>query len=158
MAKVSKKKICLISSAGGHLEQIFQLKDILEKYNCFFVTMKTNSTLSIKQKKYFSKDLYRGKNLFIKIYTLICMFIKQFYIFLKERPNVIITTGAGLAIPMCLIGKLFRKKIIYIESFARMNSVNKSGEFIYKFADLFIVQWESLLEYYPNAIYGGWIY
>ena len=85
-------------------------------------------------------------------------FVQQLFIFLKERPDVVITTGAGLAIPTCIYAKLFKKKVVYIESFARINSVNKTGKLIYKYADLFIVQWETLLEFYPNATYGGWIY
>jgi uncharacterized protein Veg len=48
--------------------------------------------------------------------------------------------------------------MIYIESFARMKTLNKSGKFLYKYADLFIVQWEELLKCYPKAVYGGWIY
>lgn len=63
---------------------------------------------------------------------------------MREKPDVILTTGAAVAIPMCVIGKLFRKKVIYIESFARMTTPNKTGLLIYKFADLFIIQWEAL--------------
>ena len=59
---------------------------------------------------------------------------------------------------MCCIGKIFKSKIIYIETFANSKTKSKSGSIIYKFADLFIVQWESMLELYPNAVYGGWIF
>ena len=93
-----------------------------------------------------------------KIFRIVKMFYEQLQIFLREKPDFIITTGAGIAIPTCLIAKFFKKKVIYIESFARINTINKSGKFIYKFADLFVVQWESLLKYYPKAVYWGWIY
>ena len=59
---------------------------------------------------------------------------------------------------MCLIGHIFGSKIIYIETFANSKSKSKTGKIVYKFADLFIVQWESMLELYPNAVYGGWIF
>ena len=85
--------------------------------------------------------------------VILVMFFEQLFIYLLERPDIVITTGAGLVIPMCLIAKFFKKKVIYIESFARINSINKSGKFLYKYADLFIVQWQSLLKIYPNAIY-----
>lgn len=159
MKKVSNnKKICLIASSGGHLEQIRQLKKVIQKYEYFYVTNKTLSTEKINEKKYLVKDLYRGKGKIKKIITLIYMFYEQLKIFIKEKPDFIITTGAGIAIPICILAKIFQKKVIYIESFARINSVNKSGKFIYKFADLFVVQWESLLKYYPKAVYWGWIY
>ena len=50
------------------------------------------------------------------------------------------------------------QKVIFIETFANSNSPTKAGKIIYKFADYFIVQWESMLKFYPKAIYGGWIY
>ena len=157
--KKNKKKICFICSAGGHLEQINQLKKVKELYNdYFYVTVETKATQNLKYKKYLVKDLYRGKFKLMKLIRIISLFFIQFWIFLNEKPDFIITTGAGVAVPMCLIAKLFRKKIIYIESFARINSTNKTGRFLYKYANLFIVQWEQLKDFYPKAIYGGWIY
>lgn len=158
MEKVSKKKICLICSSGGHMEQIKQLKQIINDYDCFFVTNKNKAMKADKKKMYFVDDLLRNKNKIRKAFRLLRMFVQQLHIYFKEKPDVIITTGAGVAIPMCLIGHFFKKKVIYIESFARMNSINKSGKFLYKYADLFIVQWENLLEKYPKAVYGGWLY
>lgn len=159
MKKVSNnKKICLIASSGGHLEQIRQLKKVTEKYQYYYVTNKTIATEKMKDKKYLVKDLYREKGKIKKIFRIINMFYEQLKIFLKEKPDLIVTTGAGIAIPSCLVAKFFGKKVIYIESFARIDSVNKSGKFIYKFADLFVVQWEALLKFYPKAVYWGWIY
>lgn len=61
-------------------------------------------------------------------------------------------------IPICLIAKLFGKKLIYIESFAKINSPTLSGKMLYRFADRFYIQWESMRKYYPKAIYCGSIY
>jgi hypothetical protein len=69
-----------------------------------------------------------------------------------------VTTGALIALPACLLAKLFKKKVIYIESFARVTDGNRTGKLIYKFADLFIYQWEQLASIYPNGVYGGGIY
>ena len=73
-------------------------------------------------------------------------------------PDIIISTGALSTIPMCLLGKVFRKKIIFIESFAKVNSPTLTGKLIYKIADQFYVQWEEMLDIYPKAIYKGGIY
>lgn len=54
--------------------------------------------------------------------------------------------------------KLCRKKLIYIESFAKVTSATQTGKLLYKFADRFYVQWESMLNVYPDAIYMGGIY
>lgn len=155
--KLDKKKICLISSSGGHLEQIKQLKDVYQKYDCFYVVSRTKATEAMKQKHYIVSDLVRT-NKVVEVLRMSRMMLEQFAIFVKEKPDVILTTGAAVAIPMCVIGKIFRKKVIYIESFARMNTPNKTGLLIYKFADLFIIQWEALKKYYPNAVFGGSIY
>ena len=59
---------------------------------------------------------------------------------------------------MCIFAKIFKKKIIFIESFAKVNSPTLTGKLVYKFADQFYVQWEQMKEYYPNAIFKGGIY
>ena len=59
---------------------------------------------------------------------------------------------------MCYIGILFGSKIIWIETFANIQTKTKSGKMVYPIADLFIVQWETMLKLYPKAVYGGWIY
>ena len=151
------RKVCLISSSGGHLEQIKQLKDVYKKYDCFYVVSRTKATEAMKQKHYIVSDLVRT-NKIVMVLRMTRMLFEQFGIFIKEKPDVILTTGAAVAIPMCIIGKLFHRKVIYIESYARMTTPNKTGKLIYKFADLFIIQWESLRKYYPKAVYGGSIY
>lgn len=152
-----EKKLCLIASAGGHLDELRQLKDVMARYPYYFVVPGIKSTEKMQDKKYLVHDAYR-KNKATFYLGFLVMFFEQLPIFLKEKPDVVITTGAGVAIPTCVIAKLFHKKVIYIESIARIHTPNRTGKLIYKFADLFIVQWESLLTYYPKAVYGGWIY
>ena len=69
-----------------------------------------------------------------------------------------ITTGALIAYPFCVIGKMMGAKIIYVESFARVKKPSLTGKLLYPFADLFIVQWEDMLEKYPKAVLGGGIF
>lgn len=152
-----RKKVCFISSSGGHLEQIKQLHDVADKYDHYYVLPKNSSTVKFNEKKYLVGDFYR-KNRIQFIFRFIFTSIQQLVIFVKERPDVVITTGAGVVIPTCLYAHFFCKKLIYIESFARMKSLNKTAELLNKYADLFIVQWEDLLKIAPNAVYGGWIY
>lgn len=150
-------KICFISSAGGHFEQSKQLNEIKENYECYDMVTRTKATEQLQDKRYIIINLER-RNPFIFLISLGLMTLQQFIIFLIEKPDVIITTGAGVVIPTCLIAKLFRRKVVYIESFARVSTPNKTGLFLYKFADLFIIQWEELRPYYRDAVYGGGIY
>lgn len=152
-----EKKVCLICSPGGHFEQIKQLRNVWEKYDCFYVLTKTKSTETVKQKKYLITFLGRKSKISFA-FNILLWFLEEMIIFVKEWPDIVISTGAADAIPMCLIAKFFGKKVIFIETFARIDEPSRTGKIMYKYADLFIVQWESLLKFYPKAIYGGWIY
>ena len=158
------KRVLFISSTGGHLDELMQLKSMFNNYDYHIITEKTKSNLSLKNKypKRVNFLLYGTyttlTNKLIYPFKLIYNTIKSFFLYLKIRPKYIVTTGAHTAGPMCLIGHIFGSKIIYIETFANSNSKSKTGNIVYKFADLFIVQWESMLDLYPNAKYGGWIF
>lgn len=156
MSGVSNK-LCLIASSGGHIEELMQLEAVWKRYDRFIMVPKTKWTESLDGRKYFISDINR-KNKFTKLFSSVFIFIEQFPIFLKEMPDLVITTGAAPALPMSVYAKLFGKRVVYIESIARVNSKSQTGKVIYKFADLFIVQWEEQLECYPNAVYAGWIY
>lgn len=149
--------ICFAASSGGHYEQLMMLYPLMKKHNSFILTEKTNYKVNTKNiKKYEIPQVNRKEPLFlIKFFILFCITMK---VFLKEKPDVILSTGALSTIPMLIVGKLFRKKIIFIESFSKINSPTITGKIVYKFADLFIIQWEELKRYYPDAVYGGGIY
>lgn len=150
-----KEKICLIASSGGHFEQVLMLKKLETEFEIYLVTEKTpyNGT---ETSAYFLRQVNRKEKLFIV--NMIIVFFQSLKIFFKEKPDVIISTGALSVIPTFLIGKLWNKKLIFIESFAKTSSPTLTGKFLYKFVDIFIVQWKELLDFYPNAYYLGSIY
>lgn len=155
------KKILFISSTGGHLNEMLQLKSMFKKYDYHIVTEKTKSNLNLKNEYigHVNFLIYGSKSSpLIYPFKLIANCFISLFLYIKIRPKFIITTGAHTAGPMCCIGKIFGSKIIYIESFANITSKTVTGRLIYKFADLFIVQWESMLQLYPKAKFGGWIY
>lgn len=155
------KKILFISSTGGHLSEMMMLEELFDKYDYQIITEKTKPTLALKD-KYKDKIGYLiyGTKDHILTYPFKLLFncFKSLYYYIKFRPDFIITTGAHTAGPMCCLGKIFGSKIIYIETFANIHTKTITGRLVYKFADLFIVQWKSMLELYPKATYGGWIY
>lgn len=153
-----KKKICFIASTGGHFEQLMMLKPIMEKYDSFIVTEKTNyGVLSGKDRNvYYLRQVNRREKNFLG--NMILNLFKSIKIFLIEKPDIVISTGVLATIPMCLLSKLMKKRLIYIESFAKITSPTLTGKLLYKFADRFYVQWEEMKKFYPNAIYKGGIY
>lgn len=155
------KKVLFISSTGGHLSEMMQLKSMFKNYDYYIVTEKTKSnlTLSKKYKNRVSFLVYGTKDHIISYpFKLLYNCFKSAFLYFKIHPDYIITTGVHTAGPMCLIGKIFGSRVIYIETFANMVSKTATGRLIYPVADRFIVQWSSMKELYPNAVDGGWIY
>ena len=152
--------VLFISSTGGHLNELLQLKPLIDKYDSYVITEKTKSNLSLKNKFDNVGYLVYGtkKNLFKYLFVFSFNIIKSLYYYLRIRPDVVVTTGTHTAVPMCYIGKIFGSKIIFIETFANSKTKTVAGKIVYPIADTFIVQWESMLELYPKAIYAGWIY
>ena len=155
---MKRKKICLISSSGGHFEQLLMLRKLSDNYNIFIVTEKTKYNKKDKKINHYIPQVNRKEILFI--FKMFINFIKSLYIFFKEKPDVIISTGALATIPMLYIGHFFKKKVIFIESFAKITSPTMTGKLVYKrkWANQFYVQWESMKKFYPNAICEGGIY
>lgn len=158
---MKEKRIMFIASTGGHLNELLSLKPMFKNYDYSLITEKTKSTRQLKN-EYKNKVgflIYGTKDHMITypFKLFINCFISLFY-FIKYRPKYIITTGAHTAGPMCCIGKIFGAKIIFIETFANLNTKTITGSIVYKFADLFIVQWKSMLKLYPKAKFGGWIF
>lgn len=158
---MKKKKVLFISSTGGHLNELMRLSPIFDNYNYKIITEKDKTNESLK-------NIYGDKLEFLPygtrskiiayIFKFFILCLKTIYLYLKIRPKVIITTGTHTAGPMCVLGKIFGSKIIYIETFANRTKKTITGKLIYPIADLFIVQWEEMLELYPKAVYGGTIY
>lgn len=154
---MKQMKIVFAASSGGHFEQLMMLKPLMEKYDSILVTEKTEyGAGKLDVKTYYVKQINRKEAMFVPKFMVNTW--KALVILVKERPKVMITTGVLAIIPLALLMKLFGGKLIYIESFAKVTTKTLSGKLLYKFADQFYVQWEEMLELYPNAIYKGGIY
>ena len=157
--KKEKKQLKLVfaASSGGHLEQLLMLKPLMQQYQSYLVTEQTDYNMgkqpieTIYLRQVNRKEPGAFWYLIVNSWRSLCFI-------LREKPDVMITTGVLAVIPLALLMKLFGKKLIYIESFAKVHSKNLTGKFLYGFADQFYVQWESMLELYPKAIYKGGIY
>lgn len=159
MKKNKKEKVCFLASSGGHLEEISRLVEIEEKYDNFLVTEKGKfEELHFGKKVIYVYQINRKEILFP--FKFIGLILKAFEILLKEKPTVLLSTGALATVPFCIVGKLLGKRIVYIESFARVDTPSLTGKIIYKLklANLFVVQWEDMLKYFPEAIVGGRIF
>lgn len=149
----SRKKIGLVASSGGHWEELLCLRELADRYDAFFVTERGAQAGALRAKLYRFAQIDRGEPLFI--FHFLWVSVRALWIVLRERPDAIVTTGALLAFPFCAWAKLCGKKVIYLESAARVQAASLTGRLVGRFADLFLVQWESMLGCCPKAVYAG---
>ena len=149
-----KAKVCLACSAGGHLTELLQLEEAWAGFGHFFVSDKRLNAIDLgkREKVYFVECPKRNP------LRLVVNIFQSAGIFLKERPNAVISTGADTALPICIIAKLFGKKVIFIESFCRVKEPSLSGRIMYRLADHFFVHWKKNLDFYPNARFVGSVF
>lgn len=148
-------KICIACSAGGHLHEILQIEDAYKNYEYFYLTFKKVNSIELakRRKVYFITDPKRNPIKFIK------NFFETLSIIIKERPNVVISNGAGVAINACVISKLLGARILFIESFCRVRKKSLSARILYLIADVFLVQWKNMVNIYgKKAKYAGSVF
>lgn len=150
-------KLCFVASSGGHWEELMCLKSIAEKNDSFFVTEESAQVKNMTDLLvYTTSQINRHEKKFV--FNFIKLFFFAHRIIKLEKPEVVISTGALIAFPICLVAKLRGAKVVYIESFARVKNGSLTGKLIYRFSDLFLVQWEPLLKVFPKAKYVGCIF
>ena len=150
-----KIKICLVGSSGGHLTHLYMLKPFWQDKERFWVTFdKEDARSLLKNEKIY--PAYYPSNRSIK--ALIINSWRAIKILRKEKPDLIISSGAAPAIPFFWIGKIMGTKNIYIEVFDRIDSSTISGKLCYPVSDRFIVEWEEMKKVYPRAINLGSIF
>lgn len=158
------KKVLFISSTGGHLTELLQLEPLFSKYDSYIMTEKQKNNLFLSDKfqgkvHYMVPGTYTGLANKLKYpFILLMNTIISFFVFLKIGPDCVITTGAHNAVPICFIAHTFHKKVVFIETFAALEKPTKAGLMVYKIADRFVVQWESMKRFYQKAEFGGWIF
>jgi len=147
---VKSEKIGLICSPGGHFVEVLQLLEAMEGYSIFFLTYREEATLK-RENTYYLRNFARTPFYFI------IGILQILFIFLKERPKILFSTGAEIAIPSFYIGKfLFRTKLVYLECSAQVFKPSLTGRWVYPISDLFLVQWDPLLKHFgPKAKYVG---
>jgi UDP-N-acetylglucosamine:LPS N-acetylglucosamine transferase len=138
-----------VSSCGGHLTEALALRPAYAPFPHFFVV---NQPLMLPKemdgKTYVIRHSERDWLFFVNIW-------EAWRILKRERPAVILSTGAGPAVPFALVGKLLGIRSVFVECSTQIARPSLTGRIMYRLADRFYYQWEGLKAYYPNGIYGG---
>lgn len=152
MVERERLRICLAASAGGHLSQLLKLASSWEGYEVFSVT--TTEVVRDKLSKfggvYVVGECNRQHPLRVIKVLLQCI-----RIVFRERPDVVISTGAAAGCMLCFMGKIFCAKVVWIDSITNVERISLSGRMVRYVANLFLVQWPELAQKRQNVEYVG---
>ncbi len=146
-------KICVVASEGGHLTEVLFLLPVLEKHDFFIISYDYARVRALPYRHYVLPVFPA------RLWETPIAFAKVFFILLRERPRVVISTGSEIAIPVFLLAKLLRIKTVYLETITRFENITYTGRILYHFSDRFFVQNpESLGSLGPKAEYYGGVF
>lgn len=159
------KNLLVVLGGGGHTKQMLKLVDKLGKEYNYEYVISSDDELSEKDIK-FRGRLFRiinprhmqDKNMLKVIFKFIPSTIQVMAILFKTKSRCILMAGPAICLHIAFLGKkLFKKKVIFLESWSRVYSKSWAGNAIYKLqlADLFFIQWHQENKNYPKAIYAG---
>lgn len=153
-------KLCLVCTRGGHLAQMLKLERVFAHRPHFLITTKSEGQqeeLTHFRKIYFVADI--NENRWLKNpFKFVLSVLQTLRIFIAERPEFLISTGSGIAVPAFLLARLFGTKSVFVEDCARTRSVSWAGIVCYRLGNLFFVQHPGLVKKLPRAIYAGALY
>jgi UDP-N-acetylglucosamine:LPS N-acetylglucosamine transferase len=144
-----KPKICIVSSCGGHLTEVRTLKSVYDQYDHFYVLNKqVHLPSDMAENTYFIRHSERDWRTLVNLW-------EAWQILRKEKPTLILSTGAGPCVPFAVVGRLLSTPSIFVETFNRVKEPSLSGRIMYHLAHRVFYQWKSLNRFYPKGTYCG---
>jgi len=153
MAKSGNKlRICLAASSGGHLTELLTLSDCWKQHEVFYVTTvpETQQNLRSSGAVYVVGECNRQHPV-----RVLRVFLRCLKVVLKERPDVVISTGAAAGCMVCFLARVLGARIVWLDSITNVERISLSGRMVRHIAGLFLVQWPELAAKYPNVEYLG---
>lgn len=148
-------KICFPTSSGGHLAHLMQLKPLWSRHDRFWVAFdKEDAASKLEGERVYHCFFPTNRN----VPNLLRNTALAWRLLRRERPDVVISTGAAVAVPFFILGRLMGAKTVYIEIIDRVDSATLTGRLVYPFTDLFVVQWPELKRVYPKAVDLGSVF
>lgn len=149
-ASGGRLRIAVVSSVGGHLREVLQLWEVLRAHDVFFI-LNDETSVNLPARSY--RIAHAERDLLV-LWNL----VEAGRILRKERPDVILSTGAGPAVPVALVGRALGARVIFIETFGAVRTPSLSGRLMYRIADHFFYQWEPLRRFFPRGEHVGSIF
>ena len=148
-------KVCLVGSSGGHLTHLYMLKPFWKDKNRFWVTFDKEDARSLLEGERVYPCYYPTNR---NLKNLLKNTVVAWKVLRKEKPDLLISSGAAVAVPFFYLAKLMGKKLIYVEVYDRIDKPTLTGRLVYPIVDCFIVQWEEQKQVYKKAVNLGSIF
>jgi len=155
LPRVPGDEILLVASNGGHLLQLLQLADLWPQERRHWVTFEKSDAVSLlagQKTTWAYHPTNRNIPNLIRNFGLAARTVR------RRNIKAIVTTGAGVAVPFVIVGRIVGVNVVYIESMARVTSPSLTGRLVYPFADTFIVQWPPLQRFFKRARTFGTVF
>ena len=143
--------LLFVASSGGHLVQLGMFARSLDDDRVWVSFRTADAVSALRAERVVWAYFPTNRSLV----NLVKNTFLAFRVMRSIRPRVIVTTGAGVAVPFAYVGALFGVRTIYVESFARITSPSLTGRLIHPIAYRFFVQWPNLLSAFKKAEYRG---
>lgn len=145
-------KLLLVCNPGGHFSTMMGLKKFWSIYPREWVTYPNFDTKQLCHQELVHWVVMQEARMF---WRALVNFFRALVILRKVQPDLVVSTGASLAVPFILASKLLGIKTLFIESISRSSGLSLTGRLIYNLADEFYVQWPECVKRYPKAQYKG---
>jgi UDP-N-acetylglucosamine:LPS N-acetylglucosamine transferase len=138
--KGSNQRMLAVASGGGHWIQLLRMTPAFAEHDLAYVTTLASYRPQVGGARFY---LVRDANRWNK-FALLLMAMKVFWILVRERPRIVISTGAAPGYFALRIGKLMGARTIWVDSIANVEKLSMSGQSIGRHADLWLTQWPHL--------------
>jgi UDP-N-acetylglucosamine:LPS N-acetylglucosamine transferase len=145
-------KLALVASSGGHLAELFCIHELWQAHERFWVSFPTPDAESLLADETVFWAAYPTNR---HLPNLLRNLALAWRLLRRERPDVVISTGAGVAVPFLILARVLGIRSVYLESITRIRELSLSGYLVYPFVDRFLVQWQELAKRYRRARFHG---
>jgi beta-1,4-N-acetylglucosaminyltransferase len=155
LSRKRSRTVLLVASSGGHLLQLTQLRDEWPRDQRVWVTFPTTDAHSLLEGEHVEFAHHPTNR---NVRNLLRNLLLAVRLTVKLRPRAIVSTGAGVAVPFCYVGRVLGSRVVFIESFSRTSHPSLTARLIYPIAHDFFVQWPDLQRHFKRARYEGQLF
>lgn len=148
----TRPKVLLVCSSGGHLFEMLALRSFWSRCDATWVTFDTPDARSLLAG---ARVLHAAHPTNRNLPNLLRNVVRAWRTLRSERFDAIVSTGAGVAVPFLVLGRLLGVRTLYVESITRIGELSLSGRLVRPFVDEFLVQWPELARGRRGLAYRG---